>query len=246
MSGAIELIRPDWPAPPAVRAVVTTRTGGVSGGPYASLNLADHVADDPAAVAENRARIAAAAGLPARPRWLRQVHGHRAVDAAVVGAGCEADAAYAVEPGVVCAVLTADCLPILLCDEAGSRVAALHAGWRGLAGGVVESAVGAWDDPKAVMAWLGPAIGPDAFEVGPEVREAFLAQDRGAAGAFRPGAAGRWWADLYALAHLRLQAAGVARVHGGGFCTYHERERFYSYRRDGETGRMASLVWLEE
>lgn len=235
-------IAPDWPAPPNVRAVTTTRLGGVSAPPFSSLNLAGHVGDDPAAVAENRARLARAADLPAEPRWLNQVHGCRVVEAGEVAAGCEADAAATDRAGVVCAVLTADCLPVLLCNAAGTRVAAAHAGWRGLAGGVLEAAVAGFGGGE-VLAWLGPAIGPDAFEVGPEVRAAFVGADPAAAAAFRPGRDDRFLADLYALARRRLAAAGVSAVHGGGLCTYHEANRFYSYRRDGQTGRMASLIW---
>lgn len=242
---APDLILPPWPAPPAVGAAATTRRGGVSQGPFASLNLGGSGGDDPAAVAENRRRLAAALELPAAPAWLRQVHGDR-----VVEAGCgerpEADAAVAFGPERVCVVLTADCLPVLFCDRAGSRVAAAHAGWRGLAAGVLEATVARLDcPPGALLAWLGPAIGPEVFEVGGEVRATFLAQDPGAAGCFRPSPAGRWLADLYALARRRLAAAGVTAVYGGGFCTLSEPGRFYSYRRDGQaSGRMASLIWL--
>lgn len=236
---------PDWPAPPTVRAVTTTRAGGVSPMPYDTFNLAAHVGDAPAAVAVNRRRLRDRLGLPAEPCWLHQVHTTRAVRAQRGGEPLEADAAFADQPGVVCAVLTADCLPILLCDRVGERVAAVHAGWRGLAAGVVEStldalgpAAGGW------LAWLGPAIGPRVFEVGDEVREAFLAGSKDAIGAFAPSATGRWLADLYALARQRLAARGVANVYGGGECTYSDRARFFSYRRDGVTGRMATLIWL--
>ncbi len=239
----MEFIFPDWPAPANVRAAVTTRAGGVSVGPYASLNLGDHVGDEPAAVAENRARLVRALALPGEPGWLKQVHGTCARDAAL--AGGEADAGFATGPGVVCVVLTADCLPVLFCDRHGTRVAAAHAGWRGLAAGVLERTVEALDtSPGDVLAWLGPAIGPDAFEVGEEVRAEFLRHDARAAEAFRPSPQGRWLADLYALARLRLQRQGVTAIHGGGLCTYRDVERFYSYRRDGVTGRVASLIWL--
>jgi YfiH family protein len=239
-----DCIVPDWPAPAHVHALVTTRAGGVSRGPYAAMNLALHVGDDAAAVAENRRRLRLR--LPAEPRWLEQVHGKLAVDAASAQPGCRADASVAGAREVVCAVLTADCLPVLLCDEAGSAVAAAHAGWRGLAGGVVEAAVAAMRrPPENLLAWLGPAIGPQAFEVGDEVREAFLAGAPAAAAAFTPRAGGKWLADLYRLATLRLNALGVSRVFGGGFCTYREAERFYSFRREGRTGRMASLIWME-
>jgi polyphenol oxidase len=247
ISGPSELgwLAPEWPAAPAVRAWVTTRAGGVSRGPYASLNLGDHVGDDPRAVASNRARLVRTLGLPAEPLWLTQVHG----TAVVAGGGCasfaEADASHAATPGVVCAVLTADCLPVLLCDRRGTRVAAVHAGWRGLRDGVVERAVQALaTDGAELLAWLGPAIGPQAFEVGEEVRAGFVAHDAGAAAAFRPSPRGRWLADLCALARRRLAACGVTAIYGGHWCTYGDAQRFYSYRREGTTGRMASLIWL--
>jgi hypothetical protein len=203
------------------------------------------VGDDPGRVALNRARVREQLDLPAEPLWLRQVHGCEVAQASEGPAGCTADAAVARGPGQVCAVMTADCLPVLLCDRRGRAVAAVHAGWRGLAAGVVEEAVAALGTgPDQVLAWLGPAIGPDAFEVGPEVRDRFLASDREAAKAFRPGAGDRWLADLYTLARRRLDAVGVQAVYGGGFCTYSEADRFFSYRRDGSTGRMASLIWL--
>jgi YfiH family protein len=239
------LLRPRWPAPPRVCAASTTRTGGVSQAPYDSLNLADHVGDDGRAVAENRAMLISALDLPAEPAWLRQVHGSRVIDAAA-GSGTEADGSLARTPGVVCAVLTADCLPVLLCDEAGSRVAALHAGWRGLADGVIEAGVQAMQTPGArLLAWLGPAIGVDAFEVGDDVREAFCDADPAADAAFFTGRrAGRWQCDLHALARRRLASAGVHRIYGEPLCTYANADMFFSYRRDGRCGRMASLVWL--
>lgn len=235
----------DWPAPPWVRAGATLRTGGVSQPPFESLNLADHVDDDPRAVAANRARLRHALGLPSEPRWLHQVHGCEAVAAETVVPGTtSADAQYTDRPGEVCAVLTADCLPVLLCDRDGERVAAVHAGWRGLAGGVLEAALDRLGAP-AQWAWLGPAIGPAHFEVGGEVRQRFVDHDARAATAFRPSPAGRWLADLYVLARQRLSARGVNGVFGGGCCTYADAARFYSYRRDRVTGRMASLIWLE-
>ncbi len=241
----VEFLRPDWPAPPAVRALATTRRGGVSAPPWNSLNLGDHVGDDAVAVAENRRRLRAVAGLPEAVEWLDQVHGSR-----IRVPGSEercADGRFSDRPGEVCAVLTADCLPVLLCNAAGTAVAAVHAGWRGLAAGVIEAALDCFPDPpSAIMAWLGPAIGPQSFEVGEEVRNAFLTQDRKAETAFHPSGRGRWLADLYALARLRLRRRGVAGIHGGGFCTYREADRFFSYRRDGTTGRMATLVWLAE
>lgn len=217
----------------------------MSRGPYASLNLADHVGDDPVRVARNRALLCERLALPGEPLWLRQVHGCEVARGGVDQNGCEADAAVALVPGVVCAVLTADCLPLLLCDRAGTRAAAVHAGWRGLAAGVIEAAVARMQAaPADLLAWLGPAIGPDAFEVGAEVRTAFLARDPAAGAAFRPSPGGRWLADLYLLARHRLAAAGVGRISGGGLCTYTDARRFYSYRREGVTGRMASLIWI--
>lgn len=237
----MDLILPDWPAPPNVHACASTRDGGVSLGPYASLNLGDHVGDDPAAVAENRARLRRALALPTEPLWLTQVHGIAVAE----GQGGCADASVAFGPGTVCAVMTADCLPLLLCDRTGTRVAAVHAGWRGLLAGVIEAAVARLDvSGPELLAWLGPAIGPDAFEVGEEVRTAFVAEDVAAAAAFKPSPGGRWLADLYALARLRLARCGVSAVYGGDLCTYSDAARFYSFRRDGVTGRMASLIWL--
>jgi YfiH family protein len=239
-----EFIVPDWPAPPGVRALQSTRTGGVSRGPYESLNLGDHVGDDPADVAANRARLAAF--LPGEPLWLKQVHGVAVADALADGPGAEADAAIARQGGRVCVVMTADCLPLLLCDRAGTVVAAVHAGWRGLAAGVVEAAVAAMGRPGSeLLAWLGPAIGPEAFEVGEEVRAAFLARDPGAAEAFVARGGGKWLADIWLLARQRLTSLGIDSVWGGGQCTVSDRERFFSYRRDGVTGRMGAFVWLE-
>jgi len=240
-----------WPAPPGVRAGVTTRHGGVSTGACASLNLAANVGDAPAAVAANRARLAAALGLPAAPRWLRQVHGAGVVVQRREPAGAareppEADAAVAFEPGVVLAVLSADCLPVVLAHRAGERIGIAHAGWRGLAAGVIERTVAALAAPAhELVAWLGPAIGPAAFEVGAEVRAAFVAADAGAASAFLANARGRWQGDLYRLARQRLEQLGVAQVAGGGACTWTETERFFSFRRDRACGRMATLAWIE-
>lgn len=229
-----DFIQPDWPAPPNVKALVTTRAFG---------NLADHVGDDKSAVAVRRAELRK--HLPAEPLWLTQVHGRQCVDAASAGQGAEADAACAHAPGVVCAVLTADCLPILICDQVGSVVAAAHAGWRGLAGGVVEATVAATArPPERLIAWLGPAIGPTAFEVGDDVRDAFMAADAAARTAFVARPDGKWLCDLYALARRRLGQLGVSRVSGGGRCTYGEEAQFFSYRRERQTGRMASLVWI--
>lgn len=235
---------PDWPAPASVRAVMTTRSGGVSEGPWASLNLATHVGDDPAAVAENRRRLRVALELATEPSWLNQVHG-REVARLPGPLPQAADAAVAFGRGAICAVLVADCLPVFLASQDGDRIGLAHAGWRGLAAGVVEATVVALGcDPARLVAWLGPAIGPKDFEVGDEVRAAFVANDAAAAAHFKEEPAGRWLADLPALARRRLMACGVASVHGGGNCTVSDPARFYSYRRDGVTGRMAALAWL--
>ena len=239
-----EWIRPDWPAPAGVRAISTIRRGGTSTGCYASLNLGDHVGDDPQTVAHNRAALVQAAALPAEPRWLHQVHGTQAIEAGGLSTTNCADAVFSFQSGEVCAVLTADCLPILLCRHDGRAVAAVHAGWRGLLAGVIEQTVQAAGG-EGWLAWLGPAIGPRAFEVGDEVREAFVAEDPCSASAFVATAADHWLADLYQLARLRLARIGVDAVYGGNWCTFSDAERFYSYRRDGVTGRMASLIWLE-
>lgn len=240
------VIRPDWTTPANVRALLTTRLGGCSRPPYDGFNLGEHVGDEPQAVARNRAMLREL--LPAEPLWLSQVHGCAVADADMPVAGVPAaDAAVAREPGRVCVVMTADCLPVLFCDDDGSVVAAAHAGWRGLAGGVLEATIAKMAVPPArLRAWLGPAIGPGSFEVGDEVREVFVAADPGAARAFVPTPApGKWLADLFMLARRRLQAAGVGRIEGGGVCTVKDAERFYSYRRDRRTGRFASIVWLE-
>jgi hypothetical protein len=243
---ALDLIEADWPAPPNVRAVATTRTGGASAGAYASLNLGAHVGDDAHAVSENRLRLRSALELPKDPVWLDQVHGTTVVEAAAHDVPPTADASFARSAGRACVVLTADCLPILLCDREGTRVAAAHAGWRGLASGVVESALRAMGvAPDRVLAWLGPAIEQDRFEVGSEVREQFVARSADNAQAFEPNARGRWQADLYDLARRELARLGVTQVFGGGFRCYADRDRFFSYRRDGTTGRMATLVWIK-
>lgn len=219
--------------------------GGNSGGPWCCFNLGDHVGDAPEAVIANRAELSAAIGV--RPRWMRQIHGVTVCDLdRTAGDDIEADAAVLRGRGQACVVMTADCLPMLLCAADGSVVAAAHAGWRGLLDGVIEAAVGAMQVPPAdVRAWLGPAIGVLAFEVGAEVREAFIARDAGAERAFKPSPSGRWLADLAGLARQRLAALGVNDVCGGGECTFLDVERFFSYRRDGVTGRMATLIWRE-
>src|SRR5690625_3140949 len=253
MRGRSPLIEPpwqgfiaaQWPAPERVRAGFTTRLGGVSEGPYASFTLGDHVGDEPARVAANRRRLVAEAGLPGAPQWLTQVHGTRVVQAPLSDVP-EADAVWTEQRRVVCAVLTADCLPVLMCSDDGERVAAAHAGWRGLVGGVLEATVAALGVPgERLLVWLGPAIGPRRFEVGPEVRAVFLAQDPEAEVCFQAHRGDRWLADLYQLARRRLAAVGVRRCFGGDFCTVEDAQRFYSYRRDGVSGRMASVIWRE-
>lgn len=238
-----EFIIPDWPAPVHVKALQTTRAGGVSDGKYASLNLGDHVRDDPLHVAHNRQLLSPV--LPSEPVWLQQVHGIRVIDAGTSSCLETADASFTTRKEVVCVTMTADCLPVLLCDKAGTAVAAIHAGWRSLCDGVIEATVKTMPvETGQLMAWLGPAIGPDAFEVGGEVREQFIAQDAQAETAFRPHGE-KWLGDLYAIARQRLQALGVEHIYGGGRCTYSEPDTFFSFRRDGDTGRMATLIWLE-
>ncbi|WP_323954175.1 peptidoglycan editing factor PgeF [Aeromonas hydrophila] len=242
-------IEPDWPAPAKVSALSTTRDGGISEGVFAGLNLGAHVGDEPARVETNRTRLQQAAGIPGTLNWLNQVHG-TAVHPVSSDYGCapDADAACAREAGQACIVMTADCLPVLFCDRAGTVVAAAHAGWRGLQGGVLEASIAAMGcEPGEILAWLGPAIGPTAFEVGGEVREAFMAEQAEAAAAFVPSPnEGKLLADIYQLARLRLARAGVTAVYGGEHCTFSDSEQFYSYRRNGQTGRMASIIWLAE
>jgi YfiH family protein len=239
----VDWIVPDWSAPFKVKALVTTRNGGLSTGPYASLNLGLRVNDDPAIVGRNRALLRN--HLPAEPRWLQQVHGNRVVDAARVEQPVEADAATSRTSDTVCAVMVADCMPVFLADRGGTVVGAAHAGWRGLAAGVIENTVQSMAvAPSELVAWLGPAIGPTAFEVGADVRNAFVGRDAGAATAFIDHKPGKWLADIYALARRRLHAIGVIDVYGGNLCTVSEPRRFYSHRRDRITGRMAALIWL--
>jgi len=237
------LLLPDWPAPAHVRACVTTREGGVSLAPFDTFNLGGHVGDNPAAVAENRSRLGELYGI--KPAWLSQVHGIEVVEANPQQQP-DADASWSSTPGIACTVMTADCLPALFTDRAGTRVAAAHAGWRGLANGVLEATVASLEVPaQDVLVWLGPAIGPSSFEVGEEVRDAFVAQHPAARSAFVPSARpGKLMADIYALARLRLAAMGVTAVYGGGLCTVTD-ERWFSYRRSARTGRFASLVWLQ-
>jgi hypothetical protein len=238
-------LTPDWPLPAGVRVCATLRHGGASDGGYRSLNLASHVGDRDDRVAENRRRLRAALALPSEPLWLNQVHGVAVARHGERRESPPADAVVAFEQGQVCAVLTADCLPVVLADRAATRVAVAHAGWRGLAAGVLEAAIAALGVPASQLAaWLGPAISQPAFEVGPEVRAAFLANSGAFDAAFSQNPRGRYQADLYAIARRALEQAGVSAVHGGGWCTFGEPERFFSYRRDGQTGRMATLAWL--
>ena len=267
--GRKSLIVPDWPAPARVRAVSTQRTGGVSRGSYASLNLSTGVGDDTATVARNRRILAETLDLPTEPVWLKQVHGTMVLDldgaelpAAVQRAEQSslrpsprvppsapppaADGAVTSRLGQPCVVLTADCLPVLFCDTSGTRVAAAHAGWRGLAGGVLETAVRCMGvEPGQLLAWVGPGIGQEAYEVGGEVLEQFVASDPNAVGCFTANAGGRWHADLYGLACRRLRSAGVQMIYGGGWCTHSESKRFFSHRREAPCGRMATMIWLE-
>ena len=276
---------PVWPAPERVKALTTTRGGGCSAPPYESFNMGDHVGDVPTCVGHNRRRLTELAGLPESPRWMNQVHGTRvSVESGILcsdsdsnsivvpnqdESGCEADASITDQAGIVLAVMTADCLPVLVCDRQGERIGAIHAGWRGLLDGIIEQTFlglseqiareggGTAPKPDDWLVWLGPAIGPEAFEVGDEVRQAFLAHDPAAEVAFRPPppaphrphaqtSQSKWLADLYLLARQRLQGLGIEAIYGGGFCTYTDSQRFFSYRRDGVTGRMATCIWLDE
>ncbi len=239
-------IEPNWSAPVGIRAATTLRKGGYSQQPFDGLNLGDHVGDDPVTVMRNRQLLCQSLNLPSEPVWLTQIHGTEVVDAGVVSKGHEADALFSHAPGQVCAVLTADCLPLLLCNQAGDRVAAVHAGWRGLADGVIEATLDQLAVPgDEVMAWLGPAIGAACFEVGAEVRDTFIQHAPEAEAAFKANRPNHWLADIYMLARQRLKACGVTSVWGGEHCTVTDKERFYSYRRDGQTGRMATLIWID-
>jgi YfiH family protein len=267
-------LEPDWPAPAHIHAATTLRTGGVSQAPFSSLNPAAHVGDDPDRVRQNRRIIRAMLDLPAEPVWLDQIHSNRAVRAANPPFSPvqkrhkevlqQADASYTHEPGVVCAVMTADCLPLLVCSTDGSQIAAIHAGWRGLLAGVISNTVAAMQIPPNspllkrpvlsltnggargdLLVWLGPAIGPDCFEVGAEVRDSFMEKSAAFNKAFKDQGNGKWLADIYLLARIELASLGIAQVYGGGFCTVTEHERFYSYRRDIRTGRMATLIWRD-
>ncbi len=243
MNGSVHWL--DWPAPPNVKACFTTRLGGRSSGAFHSFNLAKHVGDDDAHVEQNRSQLNEA--CYAKPIWMSQVHGTHVLEAVPENRGQEADAGYSKNPGYAAVVMTADCLPAFFCNRAGTCVAVAHAGWRGLAAGVLENTLRIFNDPASdVLVFLGPAIGPKHFEVGEDVYQAFVAQDKSFIQAFLPGnAQGKYMADIYQLASLKLQKKGVTNIHGGNFCTFADEHRFYSYRRDSKTGRMASLIWLE-
>jgi YfiH family protein len=241
----IELLRPDWPVTARVHAATTLRTGGVSTAPCDTLNLGIHVGDDHDAVAENRRRLRTELKLPSDPAWLEQVHGTEVADLDASTPAKRADAAVTRTPGKVCVIQVADCMPVLFATKDSSAIGAAHAGWRGLASGVLEATIAAMrTDPADTYAWLGPAISQKNFEVGDEVRAAFISHDPAAATAFTQNARKRWQCDLYALARQRLAALGVRNISGGGWCTYEDRARFFSFRRDGRCGRMAALIWL--
>ena len=248
----LSFISPNWPAPANVKALQTTRNGGVSPAPYGNFNLGAHVADDALLVAKNRQLLSLY--LPSEPVWVNQVHGIEVIDAAKSTCLQNADASFTTQNNVVCVTMTADCLPVLLCDKAGTVVAAVHAGWRGLCDGAIEAAVNKMRvNPGGILAWLGPAIGPNAFEVGDDVRQQFMAQDSQAALAFKPHIKtqlnDRWLCDMYLIAQQRLNKLGVTQIYGAGinenYCTYTDEARFFSFRRDNITGRMASMIWLE-
>lgn len=252
MTGIKRWLVPDWPAPANIHAATTLRTGGVSPAPYFSLNPAAHVGDAADSVVQNRRIIKEMLDLPAEPVWLDQIHSHRAVKAAKTADLQQADASYTDQSGVVCAVMTADCLPLLVCSADGAHIAAIHAGWRGLLAGVIGNTITAMKSPLYKMGargdllvWLGPAIGPDCFEVGAEVKEAFLEKSAAYRHAFKGQSGGKWLADIYQLARIELAALGITDVYGGTYCTVTEHERFYSYRRDAQTGRMATLIWRD-
>lgn len=240
-------LKPNWPAPASIKAYSTCRTGGVSEGPYASFNLGLSAGDEHAHVMENRQRLAEMLALPDTPIWIKQIHSNIAVPATPENRFTEADASYTREKNRVCIVMTADCMPILLCNQQGTEVAAIHAGWRGMSSGIIEATIKGLHSPRSdLLAWLGPAIGPQHFEVGDEVRAAFIAADASAEIAFEATRPGHWLANLYVLAKQRLQRAGISSIHGTEHCTYAHPDVFFSHRRDqGKTGRMASLIWID-
>lgn len=242
----LNLITPDWPAPKNIKAFTTTRIGGYSQAPYDSFNLAIDIGDDhPENIIRNRALLKEHLRLPGEPVWIKQIHGINVIQADSPATDFIADASFTYQPNVVCAITTADCLPLLVTDQTGSCVAAIHAGWHGLAAGVIEATLKKLDVPRnQLLIWLGPAIGPEAFEVGEEVYQQFVDHDMQAKQAFKRNSNGRWLANIYLLAKQRFLAQGVTQIFGGEFCTYTDKKHFYSYRRDQQTGRMASLIWL--
>ncbi len=237
-------LQPDWPAPANIHAATTLRTGGVSLDAYASLNPATHVDDNPQLVSQNRHIIKTLLNLPSEPVWLNQTHSNRVVKAIAMDTPQQADASYTDQSGVVCAVMTADCLPLLVCSNDGAEIAAIHAGWRGLLDGVIDNTIAAMQN-KDLLVWLGPAIGPDRFEVGDEVRTAYMAKSAEYATAFKQQSDTKWLANIYQLARINLAALGISKVYGGDFCTVTDEKQFYSYRRDQVTGRMATLIWRD-
>jgi YfiH family protein len=237
-------LQPEWPAPANIHAATTLRTGGFSLGNFASLNPATHVGDDTNSVKQNRQLIRRLLALPSEPVWLSQIHSNRAVAAISTSIPQQADASYTNQSGVVCAVMTADCLPLLVCSVDGSEIAAIHAGWRGLLDGVIDNTITALSSSD-VLVWLGPAIGAESFEVGAEVRDAYLAKSPDNASAFKQKDNEKWSADIYQLARINLAKLGINKIYGGDFCTITDEERFYSYRRDKDTGRMATLIWRD-
>lgn len=240
----ISFLQPDWPAPANVHAASSMRQGGYSKAPYDSLNLAMHVGDEADKVQQNRDLMQTILELPSQPVWLEQIHSNIVVDAAVAGTNATADASYSCQPGIVCAVMTADCLPVLLCDQKGESIAAVHAGWRGLLAGIITNTVNAMNKEN-LLVWLGPAIGADCFQVGGEVRDAFVQKMPSYQAAFKAQEPGKWLADIYLLAKIQLASLGITQVYGGDYCTYKESGRFFSYRRDQQAGRMTTLIWRD-
>lgn len=240
-------IIPNWPTPNHIKAFTTTRLDGVSSSPYQSFNLAHHVGDALDNVMQNRERLKNKLKLPSEPIWLNQTHSNHVINLDHENTDKAADGSYTTQKNKICAILTGDCLPILLCDKTGSEIAAVHGGWRGLLAGVIESALKNFkNSPQNIYAWFGPAIGPQAFEVGNDVRDPFVAIDKNAAQAFKPLQQSKWLADIYLLAKQRLEKCGVTEIYGGDYCTYSDADKFFSHRRDKETGRMANLIWIAE
>ena len=237
-------LQPNWPAPNNIYAATTLRTGGVSLGEYDSLNAATHVGDDSAFVTCNRRIIRSMLNLPSEPVWLNQTHSNVAVQAIVNPNALDADASFTKEPGIVCAVMTADCLPLLVCSSDGTKIAAIHAGWRGLLNGIIDNTLSALQTTDLLI-WLGPAIGPEQFEVGEEIRSLFMSRSMNYAPAFKQRTQGKWLADIYELARINLNMLGIEKIYGGHYCTVTDKKQFYSYRRDKITGRMATLIWRD-